>query len=53
MRQSRVVFYREEKREQKEGGRVGKMEGTSSVFGAEILSLRLACPQSVSKEGVI
>jgi hypothetical protein len=38
------VFYREEKREQKEGGRVGKMEVIASALGAEILSLRQSCP---------
>jgi hypothetical protein len=33
MRQSRAVFYREEQKEEKEGGRVGKMEGTTYALG--------------------
>jgi hypothetical protein len=44
MRQSRVVFYREEKTGGEGRWEMKKMQGTTSALGAEILSLRPACP---------
>jgi hypothetical protein len=53
MKQAGLCFIGRSKLEEKEGGRLGKMDGTTSALGTEILSLRPACPQSVSKGGVV
>jgi hypothetical protein len=44
MRQSRVVFYRGEETGREGRWEMRKMQGTTSALGAEILSLRTACP---------